>query len=106
MDYTETPRTELINLLEHADLTISNLRNELRELKENEAKLNSQIRYKHIENISEIKALQNMLLVSNSGNTHNEKNYLTKRVSDIVDRMIEEKIKKLDEDFEPSDLPF
>ena len=105
MDYKETPRTELIRLIEEANETISKLRNKDYEQIEKIKELKLEIARKSIENVADIKSLQNMLRISNSGHTHNEKRYLTERTNNIVDIMVESKIKII-EDMFSSDLPF
>jgi hypothetical protein len=105
MDYKETPRTELIRLLENANETISKMRNEDYKQREEIKNLKLEIARKAIENVADIKSLQNMLRISNSGHTHNEKRYLTERTNGIVDSMVESKIKIIEEMFN-KDLPF
>lgn len=70
--------------------------------------LHSQLRFTHLENIAEIKSLQKMLSIyENEAMTHREKAYLGRKISQVIQIMVDEKIKGLDSAFRlEGDMPF
>lgn len=71
-------------------------------------KLHSQLRFTHLENIADIKSLQKMLSIyENEVMTHREKAYLGRKINQVIQIMVDEKIKGLDSAFRlDDDMPF
>lgn len=84
--------------------TNENYRREQDKVKE----LHSQLRLTHLENIADIKSLQNMLSIyENNAMTHKEKAYLGSKLNKVIQNTIDEKIKRLDSVFcLDDDIPF
>lgn len=122
MNLDKITKKELLAVIDEQRNTIEKLN---RELKKNEQKnystnenyrreqdkvkeLHSQLRLTHLENIADIKSLQNMLSIyENKAMTHNEKAYLGSKLKKVIQNIVDEKIKRLDSVFcLDDDIPF
>jgi hypothetical protein len=70
--------------------------------------LNQQLRLSHLENISDIKSIQKLLVIyENESMTHREKAYLGGKISRVISNIVDEKIKSLDfSTLKDNNLPF
>lgn len=122
MNLDKTTKKELAEVIDEQRNTIEKLNSELKSFEQknysaNEnyrreqdkvKELHSQLRFTHLENIADIKSLQKMLSIyENEAMTHREKAYLGRKLSQVIQIMVDEKIKGLDSAFRlDDDMPF
>lgn len=84
------------DLRKESDL-VSNARRQAIDREEEVKQVRRQLAFSHHQNIADIKSLQNFLIIfSNETMTHNEKGYLARKINQVVEKMIEERVEGLD----------
>lgn len=122
MDLKRTTKAQLAEALDEQRNTIEKLKNEIAILKHNEQRsfnkyrneqkkveeASRKINLLRLENISDIKSLQNMLSIHTSqAMTHREKEYLGRKLNQVIQSMVDERIKEIENDLDVnSNLPF
>ena len=122
MSLDKATKKELIEVIEEQRHTIekqqaeirkekdwaSNARRRAIDMEEEVKQVRRQLAYSHHQNIADIKSLQNFLIIfSNETMTHNEKGYLARKINQVVEKLIEERIEGLDGLYSINDsMPF
>lgn len=122
MNLDKITKKELAEVIDEQRNTIEKLKSELKSFEQKNYSANenyrreqdkvkglhSQLRFTHLENIADIKSLQKMLSIyENEAMTHREKAYLGRKLSQVIQNMVDEKIKGLDSAFRlDDDMPF
>lgn len=122
MDLKRITKAQLAEALDEQRETIEQLKNQIAILKHDEQRsfnkyrneqkkveeASRKINLLRLENISDIKSLQNMLSIHTSqAMTHREKEYLGRKLNQVIQIMVDEKIKNLEHEIDVADsLPF
>ena len=122
MNIDKATKKQLAEVIEEQRLSIESLEGEIKSFEQKNCSANeeywreqervkeleSQLRISYLENISNIKSIQNMLAIyENESMTHREKAYLGRKLSHVISNMVNEKIKGLNSAFSLcEDMPF